>query len=58
MKNVTIVVDGDKLTIEVDLTEEHGLSSSGKSIIVASSEGPYRLPGREERVGINIYRPF
>ena len=58
MKNVKYVIDGDKLTIEVDLTEEHGLSSSGKSIIVATTEGPFRVPGREERIGLNIYRPF
>jgi hypothetical protein len=58
MKNVKYVIDGDKLKIEVDLTEEHGLSSSGKSIIVATSEGPFRVPGREERIGLNIYRPF
>ncbi len=37
MKNVEMNVDGDILTIKVDLTKEFGPSSSGKSIIIAST---------------------
>ena len=58
MKNVEISVDGDKLVIMVDLKQEFGPSSSGKSITIASTEGNISVPGREEiKMGLNIYRP-
>ena len=56
MKNVEMSVDGDMLTIRVDLSKEFGPSSSGKTIIVASTEGNVSVPDREEKVGLNIYR--
>lgn len=56
MKNVDMNIEGNILTIKVDLTKDFGTSSSGKSIIVASTEGNYALPGREEKVGLNIYK--
>ncbi|MBP1764340.1 MAG: hypothetical protein H6Q65_1398 [Firmicutes bacterium] len=56
MKNVEMTVDGDKLTITVDLSQRFGKSSSGKSTIVASTEGNQPVPGREEiKIGLNIY---
>ena len=58
MKNVEISVDGDKLVIMVDLKQEFGPSSSGKSITIASTEGNISVPGREEiKMGLNIYKP-
>lgn len=41
MTNVkaTVSKDGKKLTLEVDLTEQHGLSGSGKTVKVASTGG-------------------
>ena len=56
MKNVQMVVDGNILTIKVDLSKEFGPSSSGKTIIVASTEGNVSVPDREEKVGLNVYR--
>jgi hypothetical protein len=56
MKNVEMSVNGNILTITVDLTKEFGPSSSGKTIIIASTEGNYRLPERSEVVGLNVYR--
>jgi len=56
MKNVEMTVEGTILTITVDLTKEFGASSSGKSIIIASTEGNVSIPNREEKVGLNIYR--
>jgi len=56
MKNVEFSVKGDILTITVDLTKEFGPSSSGKTIIIASTEGIVPLPGRAEVVGLNVYR--
>jgi hypothetical protein len=53
-----MTVDGDKLIITVDLNQEFGLSSSGKSITIASTEGNISVPGREDvKVGLNVYKP-
>jgi len=56
MKNVEFSVQGNTLNIIVDLTKEFGPSSSGKTIIIASTEGNFPLPGRVEVVGLNVYR--
>ena len=56
MKNVEMSVEGNILTIKVDLSKEYGPSSSGKTIIVASIEGNVSIPDREEKLGLNVYR--
>jgi hypothetical protein len=57
VKNVEMTVDGNILTIQVDLSKEFGPSSSGKTIIIASTEGNAAIPGRDEvKVGLNVYR--
>jgi hypothetical protein len=56
MKNVQMTVAGNTLTITVDLTKEFGPSSSGKTIIIASTEGNITVPEREEKIGLNVYR--
>jgi hypothetical protein len=56
MKNVEMTVEGNILTIKVDLTKEFGPSSSKKSIIIASTEGNVSVPNRQEKVGLNVYR--
>jgi hypothetical protein len=56
MKNVQMVVAGNILTITVDLTKEFGPSSSGKTIIIASTEGNVAVPERDEKIGLNVYR--
>jgi hypothetical protein len=40
----------------VDLSQGFVLSSSKKSIIIASTEGNVSVPNREEKVGLNVYR--
>lgn len=58
MKNVKMSVDGNKLTIEVDLSQNFGLSSSGKSIVIASTEGNKAILGTEDiKIGLNVYKP-
>ena len=56
MKNVEMKVEGNILTLTVDLTKEFGPSSSGKTIIIASTEGNASVPERDEKVGLNVYR--
>jgi hypothetical protein len=56
MKNVEMSVEGNIVTIKIDLTKEYGSSSSGKTIIIASTEGNVSAPDREEKIGLNVYR--
>ncbi|MDD3070359.1 hypothetical protein [Methanoculleus horonobensis] len=57
MKNVDMTVEGSVLTIRVDLAKEFGVSKSGKSITIASTEGNVSVPGHEDiKIGLNIYR--
>jgi hypothetical protein len=56
MKNIDMKVEGDMLILKVDLSKSFGQSSSGKSIIVASTEGNVTIEGREEKIGLNVYR--
>jgi len=56
MKNVEMSVEGTILTIRVDLSKEFGPSSTGKTIIIASTEGNVTIPDRQEKVGLNVYR--
>jgi hypothetical protein len=56
MKNVELEVEGDTLTVRADLSKDFGPSKSGRTIIVASTSGNKGLPGREEKIGLNIYR--
>ncbi len=57
MKNCEMKLEGDILTIKVDLSKEFGKSSSGKSIIIGTTEGNASVPGKEEiKIGLNVYR--
>jgi hypothetical protein len=61
MKNVEMAVEGSTLIIRVDLSQEFGPSKSGKTVIVASSEGNQTIPykdeqGRNYKFGLNVYR--
>ena len=57
MKNVEMSLEGNILTIKVDLTKEFGPSASGKTIIIASTEGNVTFPGHEAaKIGLNVYR--
>lgn len=56
MKNVEMTVEGTMLTIRVDLSKEFGPSSTGKTILIASTEGNVTIPDRQEKVGLNVYR--
>ena len=58
MENVQFQVQGNHLVITVDLGQELGVSSSGKSVIIATTGGNVAVPGWEAvKVGLNVYRP-
>ena len=57
MKNVEMKLEGDILTIKVDVTKEFGPSASGKTIIIATTEGNIAIPEKEDvKIGLNIYK--
>ena len=57
-KNVALSIDGNKLIVEIDLTKDFGKSKSGKTTIIASSEGNASLPKPFEHIklGLNVYK--
>jgi ABC-type molybdate transport system ATPase subunit len=54
MKNVETQVIGNILTIKVDITKTFGPSKSGKTIIIASTEGNTRVG--DVTIGLNVYK--
>jgi hypothetical protein len=57
MNNVDMKVNGNLLTITVDLSKEFGPSASGKTIQIASTQGNVSIPGHvDKKIGLNVYR--
>ena len=57
MKNIETSVEDNVLTIKIDMSKNFGPSKSGKTIIIASSEGNISIPGNEEvKMGLNVYK--
>ena len=57
MKNVETKVEHGKLVITVDLATELGPSASGKSVIIATTEGNVDVPeAADVKIGLNVYR--
>jgi hypothetical protein len=58
MINVNLGVNDGKLAISVDLTEEHGRSKSGKTIVIGSTQGNKQVEhdGEIYYVGVNVYK--
>ena len=58
MRNVECVVSGKTLTITVDLSKRQGRSKSGKTEIIASTDGNAAVAdgsGGTVCVGLNVY---
>lgn len=58
MQNIEMELSGSILTIKIDLSQEHGPSSTGKSIKVASTSGNVPLGVDGIRIGINAFKPL
>ena len=57
MKNVEMTVDGNIMTIKVDLSKDFGVSKSGKTVIVASSNGGAKVPDHNDKtVNLTVYK--
>lgn len=57
-QNVEMSLEGNKLILTIDLSQQFGISGSGKSTIIASTGGNVSVPGNEDvKIGVNVYRP-
>lgn len=57
MRNVSLTVNGKTLTLTVDLSKEQGESKSGKSIVIASTDGNVDVKGASGiKLGLNVYK--
>lgn len=58
MENVIMKIEGNTLTITVDLSKNLGSSKTGKSTIIATSAGIQPIPGATNgaKIGLNIFK--
>ena len=56
MKNVEIRIEGQKLILTVDVSKNYGPSKTGKSTIIATSEGNVKVDNTDLYIGFNLYR--
>ncbi len=56
MKNISLNVKDNILTITIDLSKTFGLSKSGKSEIIATTNGNVNIPNTDAKIGLNVYR--
>jgi len=57
MKNCEMKLTGTMLTITVDISKDFGKSSSGKSVIIATTEGNISIPEKNDiKIGLNVYK--
>ena len=57
MRNVSMAQDGNTLTLTIDLAQTFGPSASGKTIIIASTDGNQAAPKDGTiKIGVNVYK--
>jgi hypothetical protein len=57
MLNVTTAIKGSKLTLTIDLSKSQGTSASGKSTVVATTQGNVSIgDAAGTKMGLNVYR--
>jgi hypothetical protein len=54
--NMDINVKGGKLTITIDMAQERGMSSTGRTIIVETSGGWLPIPGTDMVLNFNLVK--
>jgi len=55
-KNIVATLTGNKLTLEIDLSKEFGPSKSGKTTVIASTNGNRPIIGSNAVIGLNVYK--
>ena len=59
MFNITEQVRNNQLILTIDLSENGRISRTGKSKLIASSEGNLPVDGNSEiKYGLNVYKPI
>ena len=56
MKNVSMSTKDNILTIKVDLSQEFGPSKSGKTTIIASTDGNAPVPDFDGRLSMTVHK--
>lgn len=54
--NVVCTIDGDVMTLTIDLSHDAGPSKTGKSDIIASTNGNIAVGGTGVTLGLTAYR--
>jgi len=55
MKNVEMSVKGEILTVTINLSKDFGRSKSGKTVVVASTDGFVSVPGKDGvKINLNV----
>ena len=58
MKNIKFEINKEgKLIVEMDIKKNFGLSKSGKTLQVATTQGNVPLGTGDLSLGVNLYRP-
>ena len=60
MQNIEQSLSGSILTLKIDLSKAGATSSSGKSVIIATTGGNKSITGYENqnvKIGLNVYKP-
>lgn len=58
MENVNMKIEGNTLTITIDLSKNLGSSKTGKSTIIATTSGIQPVPGATNgaKIGLNVFK--
>lgn len=57
MQNIEMKLEGNILTVKMDVSKSFGPSKSGKTTIIASTGGNISVAGKPEiKLGLNCYK--
>jgi hypothetical protein len=55
-RNVTVALEGDMIVIRMSASAPTAESKSGKSAVLATTNGNVGIPGTDLKIGLNVYR--
>lgn len=56
MTNCDMSIEGDILSIKINLSKRYGPSKSGKTIVIATTSGNVSAPEHPDiKIGLNVY---
>lgn len=57
MTNCEMTIDGNILTVKIDISKRYGKSKSGKNTTVATTSGNIGCPEHPDiKIGLNVYQ--